>query len=273
MTAAGETGTYSVGATLHTWDYAGAAARVVSGAAPVRLPRADDLLPPQATRRLLSGEGAAGAAQRIGTRRVAGMVGIGVRVVPAEADSTIARADIWIEPRTGLPLSLELFARGATQPASTSHFLDLRLRTPAAEVLRPRDAARAREIAVPVADLASALDAFAPSVLPARLGTMSRSRDVVGLGGSATYGTGLARVVVLPLPERLGQQAFDAAEGGGAAPLDVAPHRAVEVSTPLLTAVVAHAELRGPDRTFLVVGTVTRDVMQRAVTDLLVGAR
>src|SRR4051794_4054280 len=57
VNATGETGTYSVGGILHTWDYERRASRQVVIPTPVRLPRADDLLPPPAPRRPLAGVG------------------------------------------------------------------------------------------------------------------------------------------------------------------------------------------------------------------------
>lgn len=272
VTGTGETGTYAVGGLLHTWDYEARVSRRVVTTPPVRLPRADDLLPPQATRRLLAGMGSDADVRRLPSRRVAGHATAGVRLVPRQSDSTIARADLWVEPRTGLPLALDLYARGDSRPALTSHFLDLRLHVPDPEILHPRNVARALEIAVPVTDFASALDTFVRLDLPDRLGNFSRSDDVVSLGGSATYGTGFARFIVLPLPGRLGIQALEAAAGGGGSELDVDPSLAVLVQTPLLTVVVAHAEVPGRDPSYLLVGTVTAEAAQRALTDLLASA-
>jgi hypothetical protein len=266
----GEESTYAVGGLLHTWNYESRTSRLILNNPHVRLPRADDLLPPQAARRLLAGVDATAVVRRLPARRVAGHATVGVRIVPGQTDSTIARADLWIEPRTGLPLALDLYARGASDPALTSHFLDLKLGDPGAGVLRPRNAARALELPTPIADIASALDTFVNIDLPGRLGGFRRSRDVVSLGGSATYGQGLARFVVLPLPGRLGSGALDAAEGGGGAILvDDGDDRAVLVATPLLTVAVARAEVPGRDPTFLVVGTVTPAATKLALSDLL----
>jgi hypothetical protein len=266
----GEEGTYAVGGVLHTWDYESRTSRVILNNPPVRLPRADDLLPPQATRRLLAGVGDDADVRRLPARRVAGHATIGVRIVPGQTDSTIARADLWIEPRSGVPLALELYARGASDPALTSHFLDLRLGAPGPGVLRPRNAARGLQLATPIADIASALDTFGEADLPQRLGGFRRSADVVSLGGSATYGEGLARLVVLPLPGRLGSGALDAAEGGGGAVLvDSGDDRAVMVQTPLVTVAVARHEVPGRDPTYLVVGTVTPAAARRALRDLM----
>src|SRR4051794_16605769 len=187
VTATGESSVSAVRGVVHTWDYERRLARQVLNTPPVRLPRADDLLPPQAARRLLAGMGTDVAVRRLPARRVAGRAAAGVRLAPRQADSTVSHADLWVERRTGLPLALDVYAGGAT-PALTSRFLDVRLHAPDPGVLRTGDVARSLEVAVPVADIASALDTFLQVDLPARLGGFGRSPDIVTLGGSATYG-------------------------------------------------------------------------------------
>lgn len=88
------------------------------------------------------------------------------------------------------------------------------------------------------------------SRLPDRLAGTSRSSDLVGeIGGSATYGRGLARFVVLPLPSRLGRPAMGAAAGGGGTPIDVGDGAdATLITTPLLNAVIARSDRVPGDR-------------------------
>jgi hypothetical protein len=90
-------------------------------------------------------------------------------------------------------------------------------------------------------------------------------------GGTGTYGTGLARFVVLPLWPRLGRSAATAASAGGGAPLDVgSAGDAVLVGTPLLNAVVVRSTDGGwPGRSYLVAGTVLPTVLQGAAQQLL----
>ena len=45
-------------------------------------------------------------------QRVAGQSAAGLAVRPASPQSTIAQADIWASPATGLPLLVQVFGRG-----------------------------------------------------------------------------------------------------------------------------------------------------------------
>ena len=49
VTATGESGIYAWRGALHTWDYESRRARTIIASSSVRLPRVDDLLPPQAS--------------------------------------------------------------------------------------------------------------------------------------------------------------------------------------------------------------------------------
>ena len=115
-----------------SWNYEGARATRTSDALAL-LPRAVDLLPPTLTRRVLA------AAQpeevsRLPAARVAGHSAPGIRLTPALAQASIDHVDIWVEPRTGLPLRLEVWAEEAASPAFTSQFADVSLTAPDADV-------------------------------------------------------------------------------------------------------------------------------------------
>ncbi len=62
-----------------------------------RCPLPADLLPPSLGRRLLS-EATDDELTRIGARRVGGRDALGLRLVPAEAASSVGRVDVWVEP-------------------------------------------------------------------------------------------------------------------------------------------------------------------------------
>jgi hypothetical protein len=73
LTATGEQDLYLTRATgLVEWDYGRNRARVVVGTSRLRLPRADDLLPPQAARRLLAGLDGTERLSELPGRRVVG---------------------------------------------------------------------------------------------------------------------------------------------------------------------------------------------------------
>jgi hypothetical protein len=274
VTATGESDIYAWHATLHTWDFESRRVQTVVSATPVRLPRVDDLLPPQAARRILAGVTRDDRLVPLPARRVAGRSADGVRIFPAGTHSTVGRLDMYVDSATGLPLSLQLYPRGSSNAALSSRFLDVRLVRPGDGVLTPRVPLDVPNPTILVPDLASAVDIYAPFALPAALGTFTRSRNLLSVGGTATYGEGLARFIVLPLTPELGRSAFRAATDGGALPLQTPGGSAVLVGTPLLNAVIArgHRE-KGPPiddrgRSYLVAGTVDADTLTAAVTAL-----
>lgn len=276
ITATGEHGTYARRGVLRTWDFEHHRAATVSSVSPLRLPRTDDLLPPQLAHRILSGADLAqGKLVALAARRVAGRSTDGVRLTPPAAASTVSRVEIWADVETGLALEVRVYAKGYDDPVLQSRFLDVTMRPPDAADLRPKVPSDAFVESVVVPDLASAVDFYAPFLLPPALAGMARSRDLVTVGGSSTYGRGLARFIVLPLPPRLGRQALTAATDGGGAPLDLRGGTATVIATPLLNAVVASGEAELDDtrdrrvRSYLVAGTVDTATLTAAVEDLL----
>jgi hypothetical protein len=269
LATGGETDTLADHGRLRVWDYETNQVVQVLGDTPVRLPRADDLLPPQAVRRLLSELGPHDHLSALPPRRVAGQVADGVRIRPVGEPSTIGRADVYVERRSGLPVLVDLVPRGADHPALRSWFDELSLRRPADRAVRPPITVWARHETSVLPDLAAQIDTFARAPLPATLGALPRSRGVVGLGGTATYGTGLARVAVLPLSDQLGQEAVGAARSAGGLDLAVGASVAVLVRSPLLTLAVVRTVHHGRPWSYLVSGTVTASVMSDAVDDLV----
>jgi hypothetical protein len=274
VTATGESDTYAWRGKLHTWDFESNRLRTILSESPVRLPRIDDLLPPQAARRVLGGISRDDQLSALPAKRIAGRSADGVRIVPVATDTTVGRIDLYVDSASGLPLSLLLYPRGSSHAALSSRFLDIRLGRPGSSVLTPRRPSRAPIEPVTVPDLAAAIDVFAPFDLPARLGSFERSRDLLSLGGTATYGVGLARFIVMPLTPELGQSALAAATDGGGVPLTIFGGTAVQIGTPLLNAVIAHSKPEsGPPldqrgRSYLVAGLVGADTLTAAVTAL-----
>ena len=274
VTPTGESDTYAWRGKLHTWDFESNRARTVLAESSVRLPRVDDLLPPQAARRVLAGVTRDDQLSALPAERIAGRSADGVRIVPVATDTTVGRIDLYVDSASGLPLSLLLYPRGSSNAALSSRFLDVRLGRPDSGVLTPRIPQRVPNEPVTVPDLAAAIDVFAPFELPDRLGSFERSRDLVSLGGTVTYGVGLARFIVLPLPPELGRSALTAATEGGGVQLTVSGGSAVQIGTPLLNAVIAHSEQEsGPSldrrgRSYLIAGLVGHDTLTAAVTAL-----
>jgi hypothetical protein len=274
VTATGESDTYAWRGKLHTWDFESNRLRTILSESPVRLPRVDDLLPPQAARRVLAGVTRDDQLSALPAKRIAGRSVDGVRIVPAATDTTVGRIDLYVDSASGLPLSLMLYPRGSSNAALSSRFLDIRLGHPDDGVLTPRIPLRAPNEPVTVPDIAAATDVFAPFELPARLGSFERSRDLLSLGGTATYGVGLARFIVMPLTPELGRSALAAATDGGGVPLTISGGSAVRIGTPLVNVVIVHGEREsGPSldqrgRSYLIAGLVGDDTLTAAVTAL-----
>ena len=259
LTPIGERDLYAGDGGTLLWDSGERRAVVTDGEPPVRFARPADLLPPELGRRVAAAAGA-GEVSRLGARRVAGVHALGLRVVPRSAGTTVARVDLWADPASGLPVRVELTARGGTRPIVTTAFLDLRLGAP--------DPARVRFAAPDDADvdtdqapdLARAVDRFSPFVLPDPLAGEPRR---TGVGSAAsTYGRGFDLVAVLAFPASFSPRtrAF----------LDEAPTRkgpwgeASVLATPLLNGLVFERD----GVAYALAGTVTQPVLDRVAASL-----
>jgi len=180
---------------LAIWEYEAARATYTDDA-PVRLPRAADLVPP-VLGRLVLGEAMAEEVSRLPAVRVAGREVPGLRLTPADSQTTVDHVDVWVDPDTGLALRVDIFGAGDT-PAMTTTFLDLTTQPPAAAdtaFTPPPDADVDYDEAV---DIAAAADRFAPITAPDRLAGLDR-RTTPGVGAVGQYGRGVARLIAIPL--------------------------------------------------------------------------
>ncbi|MDQ6873751.1 MAG: hypothetical protein M3042_01620 [Actinomycetota bacterium] len=142
---------------------------------------------------------------------VAGRPAYDLRLSPKSADSLIARADLYVDSTTGLPLRATLLARGATKPAVDVAFTSLDLSRPAARIFHfsPPPGAKVSEQAGP---------AGRPGV--ASKGKSSRTPPVlspVRAGGPTVLGTGWTAVAelrtgALPAGDRQVQMVLRGAE-------------------------------------------------------------
>jgi hypothetical protein len=199
LTPIGERDTYRDEFGTWRWDSGARRAERTEGEAAVRFARPADLLPPELGRRLAAAA-APGEVARAGGRRVAGVAAAGLRIRPRSPDTTVGRVDLWADPRTGLPLRVEVTTRGAAAPILTSAFLDLRQTAPDPEAVAFHLPLDAEVDGQEAADVAGAIDRFSPFVLPASLaGLPGRSRVAQAAG---TYGQGFGLVAVLAFPAR-----------------------------------------------------------------------
>ncbi len=264
LTTAGETDTYHSGpAGTFEWNYSSDLLTQIVGSQPVRLPRAADLLPPALAERLLSYAGPAARLSLLPSRRVAGVDAAGLRLTPAGSASTINAVDVWADPRTGLPVEVEIFGRYSAAPALVSQFLDVSFTRPAAATVAPNLGAGVHFASSSLPDLSRILHGYGPG-LPSHLGTVARVAGVPGLPDLAAYGSGFARFAVIPLPSSTGQSLLQAAGSAGIT-IQLGSGTAVVIQTPLLTVLLSE-EPTGP--IYLLAGTVTASELERAAQQL-----
>jgi hypothetical protein len=264
LALAGEQDVYRTPDYEHIWDSAENKITQVFADMPVRLPRAGDLLPPDLARRIL-GSAPDDAVTAIDARRVAGMSAAGLRLVPADPDTTIGHVDIWADPVRGLPLRVELTAKDAATPVIMSRFLDVSLDPPTADVLTHKIPPGAGVEAVDVPDISGVLASFGLTTPPGRLaGRDLRTDALAGIPGVGLYGSGLSSFVVLQLPRDVANSAIDAATKAGAKEVDDVFQ--LEIA-PLSLAVMRSNRAR---RSYLLAGLVSPKVLQRAGAELSV---
>jgi hypothetical protein len=201
----------------------------------------------------------------LSSRRIAGREAAGLRVVPASADSTIGAVDVWVDGPTGLPLAVTVRDRhGAT--AFDSTFLDVDLTVPSSADLAAPIPGGARTEVQDAPDIVALVDRYSRDRLPPSLAGRQRTPGVVR--GTATYGRGLARFVVIPLPPDAAGDVLDAAQLR--APVEEVPGgRLVVLDAGVVTAAIAIGP--GGQGDYLLAGLVTPEALRAAAQALLVG--
>lgn len=265
----------STGGGVRQWSFENNSVTDVLYGPAVRLPRADDLVPPQAARRLIGWLGPQDKVLPLGARRIAGVDAAGAELVPGNPAGTIGHIDLWVEPASGLPVQVDIYSRGGTRPVISSRFLDLDLTRPAPDVLSPSFVSTAQQDSTSEPDLLARVNAFGSVPLPDHLGSLRQLTGpaATGLHGIAVYGEGLTRVFVIPLPDRLAGDVYDAVAPGssvaaGGTRLTVPGGQATVLSTPLLSLAVVSGQRQG-GHGYIVVGSVTAAMLKTAVTALL----
>jgi hypothetical protein len=262
LTPVGERDLYHDGWGTWLWDSGARRAVATRGEAAVRFARPADLLPPELGRRVAAAAGA-GEVTGLGARRVAGVDALGLRITPRAAGTTLARAELWADPASGLPVRVELTARGQAEPIVTTSFLDLRLGAPDPDHVRfavPADADVQRDDAP---DLAGAIDRFSPFVLPDRLGGQPRRTRVAS--AASTYGQGFELVAAVALPARFSPRTRAFLEK---VPTRTGPWgEASVITTPLFNGMIFDQG----GVAYALAGTVSQPVLERVAADLARG--
>jgi hypothetical protein len=266
ITETGEDDTYQTSQGTFEWSYSANLLTQVIGAQPVRLPRAADLLPPALALRLLGFASSGTHISRLPSQRVAGVDAAGLRLLPDDPDSTVGAVDIWADPRNGLPVEVAVIGRGATQPILVARFLDLTESRPSLAEVTPDPAPDIGTTITALPDVSGIVDRFGPP-LPEQIAGMSRVPAPSGLPDVAAYGAGFSRFAVLPLPNRVGRSALNAAQTAGAGGVSLSGGTGALIETPLLTVLLAQSQFGGP--VYLLTGAVTPALLVRAGSNLL----
>ena len=171
---------------------------------------------------------------------------------------------MWADPRTGLPVKVEVFGQGEDAPVLVSRFLDLSETTPAAATLTPRPGPGIDLSTTSLPDASGVLNSYGPP-LPGQLGWIQRVANPSGLSDVAAYGSGFSRFAVVPLPARTGNAALSAVGGIGGT-LTVGDGTAVVIQTPLIAMLLARAPT---GQVYLLTGAVTASRLEYAATQLV----
>jgi hypothetical protein len=172
----------------------------------------------------------------------------------------VGRVDLWADAASGLPVRVELTARGGTAPIVTSTFLDLRLGAPDPGRVRFAVPADAEVETDEAPDLARAIDRFSPYVLPDPLAGEPRRTRVAS--AASTYGRGFDLVAVLAFPANFSPRTQDFLEK---VPIRRGPWGEASVlATPLLNGMVFEDD----GVAYALAGTVTQPVLDRVAAQL-----
>ncbi|HEY5358307.1 MAG TPA: hypothetical protein VIJ82_11635 [Streptosporangiaceae bacterium] len=264
---AAENDVYQVCHHTYLWYQAGNLLTRVAGSQPVRLPRAADLLPPALAVRLLRLAAPADHLSRLPSLRIAGVDAAGLRLVPVSPITTVGAIEVWADPATGLPVAVKIYPRGASQPVLASSFLQFSYHRPALTTVIPHPAPGVDQATARLSSLNGILDGGGHP-WPPELGGLRLTATPAALDGVAFYGSGFARLALLPLPERTGPQLVRAATSAGAGAVTLPGGTGVLVQTPLLTVLLASSQRFG-GLTFLFAGPVTAAALEHAAGDLL----
>jgi len=262
----GENDTYQAGdSTTFVWDSGEQLLTGIYGPEVIRLPRAADLTPAALAVRIIHEAEPGAKLSLLPPRRVAGESAAGLEITPASPQSTIARADIWASPGTGLPLLVEVFGRGSARPALQTQFLQAGPWRPDGDVLTPQLGPGTGFTSTTPGNFAGVLKNLDNEVLPGRLAGFAWQPSPVPQIG--VYGSGLTTFAVLTFRRGgTGGQLLGDALDAGAAQLTFRDGIGAVASAPLVNLVLVHPHA-SPD-TFLLVGLVSKSALEQAAAAL-----
>jgi hypothetical protein len=266
-----ERDTYQQARSSYVWDSGSELLTRIVGHSTVRLPQAADFLPPSLASRLVHEAGSRARLSVLAPRRVAGQTVNGLRVVPGDPVSTVGRIDVWAEAGSGLPLDVQVYAKGARQPALETHFFQVSRWRPDRAVLTPQRGPGTGYTTATASSLAGELSHLAPVLLPVKLAGQ-HVRIIPDLLPIGVYGQGLSTFVVLAIGGSTGQRLLSGAETAGGAPVRATNGTGVAVSSPLVSVVLMHRDTPARanfDETYLLAGLASRQTLEQAAAALV----
>jgi len=264
LSDASERDMYQAGTTTqYTWDSQQELLTEITGAQTIRLPVAADLVPSALAIRIITQAGSHATFGLLPPRRVAGQAAAGLRVTPTDPSSTIGQVDVWANPGDGLPLLVEILARGSTKPALESEFFQVSPWHPDSALLTPRHVP-GNGFAV---TSANAFRGVLSNVLSRPLPPTLDGRSLISapVFGTGVYGNGLAPFVVLAIHG--GYNFIEDAISAGATPFTSQFSHGAYASAPLVNLVLIHEPFT--HAVFLLAGFVSRTVLMNAAQDLV----
>jgi hypothetical protein len=262
VTPTGEIDLHHNGIGTWTWDYESNTTRVVDERRPpvVRVPRADDVLPGNLARRLLS-HATTAQASRLPSDRVAGRSAAGLRIKVADKRSTIDHIDVWALPDNGLPLRITTYGVDGSKVVSST-MLDLTLARPSAATTAFEPPPGSRFPGSNFGDIVSAINDFGSGRPPPSLGGLARIDDP-RLGAVGDYGGGVTQLIAVPLSAHLAGEVVPQLRS---APGVVEDDHGIALATGPLS--VQLSPPTGFGARWLLVGTVTAATLRAAVPSL-----
>jgi hypothetical protein len=221
----------------------------------IRLPRTSDLLPPALGARAVV-DVDRDSARRIGDRRVAGRIGLGLRIRASTEGASIDHVDVWSDATTGIPLRLEVYVASAGTPSFTSEFREFSAQRPPTSTTVFAPPAGATLSSDDVLDIADAANRYADGTAPEQLAGFRKtgqSRGAVGV-----YGAGMTQLIAIPLWDR-GAVPLREQLGTSPAVQDLPEGRSLSIG-PLGVLLTEYRDGSG----WLLAGTVDRTTLIRA---------
>jgi hypothetical protein len=204
VSTVGEKDTYADQGGVWMWDSGHHKTTRVEGQPGARLVRPTDLLPPELGR-LLAAAATADEVRAGPSRRVADVAAAGIRITPHTDATTIAAVDLWVDPRSGLPLEVAVYAKGISRAVLRSRFIDVSQSRPSSSLVTFQPPSGAIDYHDwDDVDVAARIDQRSPILLPNVLGSLGRRTPRPA--AVATYGAGFSVVAAVGIPGQVGGQ-------------------------------------------------------------------